>query len=253
MRLIILILCRSSVTFNSIYANTTSANHTLLITFSNTSSAKTSITVQSSSAQQKSTITVPASSKTVSTTVSLAAGSANTIVITSNLPIDSIQVQSPTGTYYPSTAFTLSGSATHTQCGSGFCQPVGSKIGYLDSTNAAKITVPATVPANTTSAKYLELDYINNDVAFSSTWGLGANSRNITISLNGGAPVRLEVPLSGRHSELFGPGLGWWDTASLGLLVNGWKDGDNEVVVSNAVTGGFQSWGADFVGFRVFD
>lgn len=250
---IILIPCRGSVTYNSIYANTTSASHTLLITFSKTSSAQTSINVQSSSSQQKSTITVPASSKTVSTTISLAAGSANTIVITSSLPIDSIQVKSPTGTYYPSTAFTLSGGATHTQCGSGFCQPVGSKIGYLDSTNTAKVTVTATVPSGATSAKYLELDYINNDIAFSTSWGLGANSRNITVSLNGGSPVRLEVPLSGRHSELFGPGLGWWDTASLGVLINGWKDGDNEVVVSNAVSGGFQSWGADFVGFRVFD
>lgn len=110
-----------------------------------------------------------------------------------------------------------------------------------------------TVPVGTTSAKYLELDYINNDIAFSTSWGLGANSRNITISVNGGTPVRLEVPLSGRHSELFGPGLGWWDTASLGVLVSGWQDGDNEVVVSNAVSGGFQSWAPDFVGFRVFD
>jgi alpha-galactosidase len=130
---------------------------------------------------------------------------------------------------------------------------VGSKIGYLDSTNTAKITVPATV-SNTTSAKYVELDYINNDVAFSTSWGLGANSRNITVSVNGGSPVRLEVPLSGRHSELFGPGLGWWDTSSLGVLVDGWKNGNNEVVVANeAGSDVFQSWGADFVGFRVFD
>jgi alpha-galactosidase len=98
------------------------------------------------------------------------------------------------------------------------------------------------------------LDYINNDIAFSTSWGLGANSRNITVAVNGGNPVRLEVPLSGRHSELFGPGLGWWDTASLGILIDGWKNGDNEVVVGNvAGSDTFQTWGADFVGFRVFD
>lgn len=244
---------RNSVTFNSIYANTTSANHTLSITFAKLSSKATSITIQSSSTQKKSTITIPASSRTVSTSISLSAGSSNTITISSTLAVDSIQIQSPTGTYYPATAFTLAGSATLTQCGSGFCQPVGSKIGYLDSTNTASITVPATV-SETTSSKYLELDYINNDIAFSTSWGLGANSRNITVAVNGGSPVRLEVPLSGRHSELFGPGLGWWDTASLGVLVGGWKDGDNEVVVGNvAGNDAFESWGADFVGFRVFD
>ena len=245
-----LIPFRNAVTFNSIYANTTSANHTLLITFANSSKKSTSITLQSSSTQAKRIITVPVSSKTVSSSIALSAGSANTITISSSFAIDSIQIKSPTGTYYPSTAFTLAGSATLTQCGSGYCQPVGSKIGYLDSTNTAKITVPATV-SNTPAAKYVELDYINNDIAFSTSWGLGANSRNITVSVNGGSPVRLEVPLSGRHSELFGPGLGWWDTSSLGVLVDGWKNGDNVVVVGNdAGSNAFQSWGADFVGFR---
>ena len=241
------------MTFNSIYANTTSANHTLVVTFSKSSTKATSITVQSSSTKQKRKIDVAASSKTASSSLQLSAGAGNTITISSTLPIDSIQIKSPTGIYYPSTAFSLAGSAILTQCGTGYCQPVGSKIGYLDSTNTAKITVPATV-SSTTSSKYVELDYINNDIAFSTSWGLGSNSRNITVSLNGGSPVRLEVPLSGRHSELFGPGLGWWDTSSLGVLIDGWKDGDNELVVGNdAGSNAFQSWGADFVGLRVFD
>lgn len=74
------------------------------------------------------------------------------------------------------------------------------------------------------------------------------------MTVNSEDPVRIEVPLSGRHSELFGPGLGWWDTATLGLLTSGWKEGLNEVVVGN-VGGdeGFQSYGADFVGIRVLD
>lgn len=74
------------------------------------------------------------------------------------------------------------------------------------------------------------------------------------MSVNGGTPVKLEVPLSGRNSELFGPGLGWWDTASPGIFIDGWKYGDNEVVVGNvAGSDTFQTWGAGFVGFRVFD
>lgn len=74
------------------------------------------------------------------------------------------------------------------------------------------------------------------------------------MTVNSEDPVRIEVPLSGRHSELFGPGLGWWDTSTLGLLTSGWKEGLNEVVVGN-VGGdeGFQSYGADFVGIRVLD
>jgi alpha-galactosidase len=76
----------------------------------------------------------------------------------------------------------------------------------------------------------------------------------MTITLNGGDPVRLEVPLTGTHSELFGPGLGWWDSSSLGILVDGWKDGDNELIIGNDVAGEvFQSYGADFVGLRLYN
>ncbi|KAJ5288242.1 hypothetical protein N7478_003928 [Penicillium angulare] len=244
---------QNSVTFDSVYANTTSDSHTLVVKFSTSSNTATTLIVQSSSTQEKTSIKVPASNKTVSSSVSLSAGSANTVTISTTLSIESIQIQAPTGIYYPSTSFTLTGSAELTQCGSGYCQPVGSKVGYLDSTSTANVTVPARV-SNSTSSKYVELDYINNDIAFSTSWGLGSNSRNITISLNGGSSVRLEVPLSGRHSELFGPGLGWWDTATLGVLIDGWTTGDNAVVVGNeAGNDAFQTWGADFVGLRVFD
>ncbi|KAJ5152695.1 alpha-galactosidase D [Penicillium canariense] len=253
----VLTLYSNKVTFDSVYANTSSSNHTISIVFSRPASSSTSITVQSSTNPSKHTIHVPASSKSVSTSISLTAGSSNKVVIDSSLAIHSIQIKSPLGTYYPSTEFTLTGSASLTQCGDGFCQPVGAKIGFLDSTNTAKVTISATIPSSSgdaTASKYLELDYINNDIAFSSSWGWGSNSRNVTISVNGGEPVRLEVPLSGRHSELFGPGLGWWDTSSLGVLVGGWKDGDNEVVVANvAGSDAFQTWGADFVGVRVYD
>ena len=75
----------------------------------------------------------------------------------------------------------------------------------------------------------------------------------MTVSVNDAPPVRIEVPLSGRHSELFGPGLGWWDSASFGVLTGGWKDGENVVVIGN-VGGeeGVQPFGADFVGLRFF-
>lgn len=160
------------------------------------------------------------------------------------------------GTYYAAPEFSLSGSASLTKCGDGYCQPVGSKIGYLNASNLATIAIPASIPslgASDATSKYLEIDYINNDIALSTSWGYGSNSRNLTISLNDGEPVRLEVPLSGHHSELFGPGLGWWDTATLGLLVDGWKTGKNVVVLGNAdSTDVSQTYAPDIVGVRVF-
>ena len=107
------------------------------------------------------------------------------------------------------------------------------------------------IPA-TAGAKYLAIDYINNEVAFDSSWDWGSNSRNLTVSVNGNKPVRVEVPLSGQHSELFGPGKGWWDAATIGVLTGGWKDGDNDVVIGNeGGENGFTSYGPDFVGLRV--
>ncbi|KAJ5819572.1 hypothetical protein N7474_005163 [Penicillium riverlandense] len=243
-----------TTTFKNVYANTTSSNYTITISLSKSTGTSTKVILQSSSSSQRKQVNVPASKRSVSSTISLTAGSTNQISIDSLEPIDSIQITSPQGKYYPCTAFSLSGSAELEKCGAGFCHPVGSKIGYINATNTARAIIPANVLHSGTSSKYLELDYINNDIAFSTSWGWGSNSRNITVSVNDGTPVRLEVPLSGRHSELFGPGLGWWDSATLGLLVDGWKDGDNEVVVGNeGIIDGFTSWAADFVGLRLYD
>jgi len=66
-------------------------------------------------------------------------------------------------------------------------------------------------------------------------------------------PVRVELPLSGRSSELFSPGLGWEDTGIFGVLLEGWLDGANILVVGNAY--GFEGvkyYGADLVGIEVF-
>ncbi|KAH2058158.1 hypothetical protein KXV43_000237 [Aspergillus fumigatus] len=226
-------------TFESIYAATTSANYELAITFSRPSTE--TVTITTSSGQ-----TVSISGK--SGRIALTAGS-NTITIQHKTPIESIQITPPTGTYYANTVFNVTGSAKHTTCGSG-CSPVGSKIGYLSPTSNAYTSISTT----TAGSKYLAIDYINNEVAFSSSWGWGSNSRNLTVSVNDGAPVRLEVPLSGRHSELYSPGKGWWDTATLGVLTSGWKKGENKVVFGNeGGEDGFQTYAADFVGVRVLD
>jgi len=61
--------------------------------------------------------------------------------------------------------------------------------------------------------------------------------------------TRLELPLSGRSSELFSPGRGWQDTGVFGVLLDGWSEGENEVLVGNVYGDeGLVSYGADFVG-----
>ena len=75
------------------------------------------------------------------------------------------------------------------------------------------------------------------------------------MAVNDNAPVRLEVPLSGRSSELFSPGMGWYDSATLGVLVPGFGTGSgNDTIVVSNVGGeeGAQSYGADFVGMKVY-
>lgn len=133
---------------------------------------------------------------------------------------------------------------------------MGQEIGNLNVNSTASITVPVSIPSSDSgnaTARYVEIDYINNGIALSTSWGYGSNSRNLTVSLNSGDPIRLEVPLSGGHSELFEPGLGWWDAATLGLLVEGWKDGNNTLVLGNdASVNVSQTYAPDIVGVRVF-
>lgn len=94
--------------------------------------------------------------------------------------------------------------------------------------------------------------FCNNDIAFAAAFTTGTNTRNMTISVNGEV-TRIEVPLSGRSSELFSPGLGWQDTGTFGVLASGWVEGINEVVVGNEYGDeGLVSYGADFVGLGVY-
>ncbi|KAK1140988.1 hypothetical protein N8T08_009734 [Aspergillus melleus] len=237
-----------STTFKSVYANTTSNKHTLTIHFSEPLSTPSNVTIATNAGGRQVFKVVPPSSEEVSLSIPLVAGSNNSITIRNAPSIGSIAIQSPRGTYHPSTEFTVSGSARKDSCGSGFCEPVGSRIRYISPNGTARAIVPATA-----GSKYIEIDYTNNDVAFDSAWDWGRNTRNLTVAINGGKPVRVETPLSGKHSELFGPGLGWWDTATMGVLTDGWKDGDNDIVIGN-VGGeqGVESYGADFVGLTVY-
>jgi alpha-galactosidase len=235
---------RNSTTFEAIYGLTDSTTYTLLITFASTNSASEIVTVKSSTSNQTSTVTLAPNTASVSLPITLDAGTANSLTIQHQLSIDSITITPPKGTYYPNTDFTTTGYATFTTCGTGYCAPVGSKIDYIGPGGTAVTRISAA----SAGTKFVEIDYINNEVSYWTGW----NARNITVTVNGGTPTRLEVPLSGRHSELFGPGLGWWDTATLGVLTNGWVQGNNEVVIGNDGGAGYSVYAADFVGMRVY-
>jgi len=73
----------------------------------------------------------------------------------------------------------------------------------------------------------------------------------MTIAVNG-VVTRIEVPLSGRSSELFSAEKGWQDTGVFEVLLPGWTSGSNTVVVGNLYgADGLVNYGADFVGLDV--
>ena len=215
------------------------------------------ITINTSASGQAYSALAPAFASSISVPIALAAASNNTLRISTSSPIKilSMAITQPTGVYYPSTSFTLLGSANLTACPSGKCSPVGSKIGNLSPNGSASIVLQSPHRSASTGPKYVHFDYTNNDVAIATSWTNGTNTRNLTISVNGLAPTRLELPLTGRSSELFSVDKGWDDSGTFGVLIDGLggESGVDRVVIGN-VNGadGVQPMGAEFVGMRVF-
>jgi len=241
----------SDLTFTQVYGLTDSAEYGLTL-HAEGSHSSSHVSVKSSASSKTSTAQLSGGSATV--TIGLAAGINNSITVHTSARISSIDIAPPSGIFYPSTAFSVSGTAAHYNCTVGLCTPVGSKITDLTQNSSATISIPRNASAVLSGSRYVEITYINNDVALSTSWTTGTNTRNITVAVNDAAPVRLEVPLSGRSSELFSPMKGWGDPATLGVLVGGFGSGggEDELVVSNADgDAGVQPYGADLVGLRI--
>ncbi|TVY45534.1 putative alpha-galactosidase D [Lachnellula occidentalis] len=150
--------------------------------------------------------------------------------------------------FYSSASFTPTGDAVRTTCSTGLCTPVGSKIGNISPTGSASLSITAA----SAGSKLVDVYFCNNDIAISTSWGYGTNTRNLTIAVNN-VVTRIEVPLSGKSSELFSPGVGWQDTGVFKVLIDGWQEGANAVVVGNqGGAAGYQSYGADFVGMGIY-
>lgn len=186
---------RQTTIFGKIFGLTTSNNYSATFSF-NAKQVSTSVTISgvNYTLDASSSLTVP---------ISLKATNNNTITITSSLPPISLSITPPNSTFYPSTSFKVSGSSSLTTCHTGLCQPVGSKIGYLSATGSASLSISAPYQTSSSSpvSRYVEIYFCNNDIAFQTSWDYGTNTRNMTIAVNGVA-TRVELPLSGRSSEL---------------------------------------------------
>jgi alpha-galactosidase len=140
--------------------------------------------------------------------------------------------------YHAATAATLSGPVTvATKCGMSQCLPVGSKVGNITANTSLTFT---NITTTTPGKKTLAIDFINYDYAFSTAWAWGTNTRNLTVSVNGGTAKRWAFPLSGGD---------WWESGRLEVEVLGFRRGANRVVV-----GGVKGeYAPDLVGVEVLE
>ncbi|KAI8629407.1 carbohydrate-binding module family 35 protein [Xylariaceae sp. FL1651] len=139
--------------------------------------------------------------------------------------------------YYSAVNSTLNGSAAKVACGNADCAPVGSKISLPGNGASAAFDV---VVSGSAGQKLIGVDFINYDLALSSAWNLGSNTRNMTVAVNGAEPKRWAFPISGGD---------WWESDRLFIEVDGFVVGKNQVVF--AVSGNVAA--PDFVGFELFE
>ncbi len=158
--------------FNKVYGVTDSDKYTLTINLAGSGGGRQAITM-SSSADSRSQ-TVHSDKNKVTVNVALRAGDSNSISVESDAGIESVDVTPPAGTFYPSTQFSISGGAKRIKCTPGLCAPVGSKITHLTETGYAKLEIAR--DASGGSSRFVELTYINNDVALSTSWTNGCVS-----------------------------------------------------------------------------
>ncbi|OBT94596.2 hypothetical protein VE01_07887 [Pseudogymnoascus verrucosus] len=155
--------------------------------------------------------------------------------------VKSTTVQQSKG-YYAATNATISGAAKHIACSSTQCLPSKAKVGNIGLGSSAAAATFTGVSATTGGRKLLGVDFINYDVALGSAWTDGTNTRNMTISVNGGTAKRWAFPISGGN---------WYDSGRMLVEVDGFQAGRNNKVVFRA--SGTTTWAPDLVGFEVFE
>ncbi|KAK6083040.1 alpha-galactosidase precursor [Seiridium cupressi] len=160
------------------------------------------------------------------------------LLVLSNIEFSTTTPQS--SGYYTATSGTLSGQAAIVSCSSNTCLPTGQKVSDIYPETSSSVTF-SSVSASTSGAKLLGVDFINYDIALATAWDWGDNTRNATISVNGGEAKRWAFPISGGD---------WSDTGRLLIEVDGFTEGAGNQVVFAAVG---DNLAPDLVGFEVFE
>jgi alpha-galactosidase len=137
--------------------------------------------------------------------------------------------------YYSAAAATLGGSASITTCASGQCLPTGKKVGSIGA--GASVTFSNVAVKSKKAAVVVGVDFINYDIVY---W-VGDNTRNVSISVNGGEAKAWPFPISGGN---------WFETGRLTIELDGFvKGARNNVTLTNVGTG----WAADLVGIEILE
>ena len=132
----------------------------------------------------------------------------------------------------------ISGTGRLEECSAGSCAPSGSvvrNIGSGVSVNFHDIT------ASSSGKKFVGVDFINYDYAFAGAWGWDTNTRNVTISVNGGKAKRWALPLAGND---------WHEAGRVTIELDGFRQGNENNITFATVPG--ETWGPDLVGMEIF-
>jgi alpha-galactosidase len=142
--------------------------------------------------------------------------------------------------YYSATNATsaaLAGGAVLVTCPADECLPTNQKVGNLYP--GASVTI-SSVTAASNGTKLIGVDFINYEVALATAWDWGSNTRNMTISVNGGEAKRWAFPISGGD---------WYETGRLMVEVDGFVEGSQNAIVFGAPG---DDPAPDLVGVEVF-
>ncbi|KAI0004677.1 carbohydrate-binding module family 35 protein [Xylariaceae sp. FL0662B] len=141
--------------------------------------------------------------------------------------------------YYSAAAdAALSGNATANDCDGTDCAPAGSKVSMTEP--GASVAFSSVIARSEERKKLVGVDFINHELALDSAWGLGSNTRNMTVAVNGGTLKRWAFPISGGD---------WFESDRMFIEIDGFVAGENQIVFATSGN----SPAPDLVGFEVFE
>jgi len=173
-----------------------------------------------------------------SVTLNLKAHEAKILVL-ADVKLTSPPPKSAGSTYYAATNASIAGGARIQDCSgqTHSCLPTKSKVGNVGNKATIKFS---NVSSSKNGTKLIGVDYINYDVALSSAWNNGSNTRNLTLSVNGGRARLWAFPISGGD---------WFETGRLDVELDGFRaGGGNEILLASDG----RNWAPDVVGLEVY-